>query len=461
MISARPRGCSRRGKSRKTAFFSSVAPGAWNNICSVVDINTRGRGHSRRGKPIRFQGAVLYTTVHLRLDAATLVFAISLLAFSLAILCALLARCGGSRRLGLHEWSASLALASLAFFLFFFRGTGPWVLTYLLANLTMLAVVPLTMLAYAKLLKVSASLSSMVLSSAVGWSGVLAVFFLETAPEFGVFSMSMAMGFQLVLAAWMVRGAPGRSGAHWRRVLNLMHGLGALVFFVRAGMALNGNAVQVSTVANSSTQIVALCVAALYFTVVTVVFVVMVSERLHFEMRDRLRRDGLTGLYTRTAFFEMVSTKAARLQAQGYALVLVDMDNFKRINDNFGHAGGDAVLAHAARMLSQWTRLSDIAVRYGGEEFCVLLHACSAEEAGRFAQRLVDEAGKQSVRMKDGRNVHFTFSVGYACAPAGQTSQGVESLEAVIDQADQALYAAKAAGRNQACPAAIVGLSAY
>jgi diguanylate cyclase (GGDEF)-like protein len=90
----------------------------------------------------------------------------------------------------------------------------------------------------------------------------------------------------------------------------------------------------------------------------------------------------------------------------------------------------------------------------------VLLHACTAEEAGRFAQRLVDEAGRQSVRMKDGRNVRFTFSVGYACAPAGQTSQGVESLEAVIDQADQALYAAKAAGRNQACPAAVVGLSA-
>ena len=166
----------------------------------------------------------------------------------------------------------------------------------------------------------------------------------------------------------------------------------------------------------------ALCVAALYFTVVTVVFVVMVSERLHFEMRDRLRRDGLTGLYTRTAFFEMVSTKAARLQAQGYALVLVDMDNFKRINDNFGHAGGDAVLAHAARMLSQWTRLSDIAVRYGGEEFCVLLHACSAEEAGRFAQRLVDEAGRQSVRMKDGRNVQLYVFSGLCVCP-GRTNQ--------------------------------------
>ncbi|NBX20845.1 MAG: GGDEF domain-containing protein, partial [Betaproteobacteria bacterium] len=101
------------------------------------------------------------------------------------------------------------------------------------------------------------------------------------------------------------------------------------------------------------------------------------------------------------------------------------------------------------RMLSQLTRLSDIAVRYGGEEFCVLLNACSAEEAGRFAQRLVDEAGRQSVRIKDGRNVSFTFSVGYACAPAGQSRDGIATLEAVIDRADQALYAAKAAGRNQ------------
>jgi diguanylate cyclase (GGDEF)-like protein len=391
----------------------------------------------------------LHTTGHLRLDAATLVFATSLMAFSLAILCALLARGAASKRLGLHEWAASLAFASFAFLLFFFRGTGPWILTYLVANMAMLAVVPFTMLAYAKLLKLKVPASSMALSSAVGLSGVWAVYFLKTDPQFGVFSMSMAVGFQLVLAALMVATAPGRDGAQWRVVLNIIHGLSALAFFVRAGMALNGQAVQVSTVANSFTQIAALCVAALYFTVATVVFIVLVSQRQQHEMTDRLRRDGLTGLYTRTAFFEMAANKPCQWQAGGYALVLMDIDNFKRINDSFGHAGGDAVLAHAARMLSQLTRLSDIAVRYGGEEFCVLLHACSAEEAGRFAQRLVDEAGRQSVRIKDGRNVSFTFSVGYACAPAGQTHYGIESLEAVIDRADQALYAAKAAGRNQ------------
>jgi len=392
---------------------------------------------------------VLYTTGHLRLDAATLVFATSLLAFSLAILCALLARSAASKRLGLREWSASLAFASFAFLLFFFRGKAPWVLTYLVANLAMLAVVPFTMLAYAKLLQVEAPASSVALSSAVGLSGVLAVYFLETDAQFGVFSMSMAIGFQLVLAALMVAMAPGRHGAQWRVVLNIIHGLSALAFFVRAGMALNGQAMLVSTVANSPAQIVALCVAALYFTVATVVFIVMVSQRQHHEMSDRLRRDGLTGLYTRTAFFEMTVAKPHQWQAGGYALVLMDIDNFKRINDSYGHAGGDAVLAHAARMLSQMTRLSDIAVRYGGEEFCVLLHDCSAAEAGRFAQRLVDEAGRQSVRIKDGRNVRFTFSVGYACAPDGQIRGGIESLEAVIDCADQALYAAKAAGRNQ------------
>jgi len=403
---------------------------------------------------------VLHTTGHLRLDAATLVFATSLLAFSLAILCALLARGGASKRLGLHEWSASLAFASLAFLLFYFRGTAPWVLTYLVANTAMLAVVPLTMMAYAKLLKVEPPSGSIALSSAVGLSGVLAVFFLGTDPQFGIFSMSMAIGFQLVLAALMVATAPGRHSAQWRVVLNIIHALSALAFFVRAGMALNGQGMLVSPVANSSAQIMALCMAALYFTAATVVFIVMVSQRQQYEMSDRLRRDGLTGLYTRTAFFEMVGNKRCQSQAGGYALVLMDIDNFKRINDSFGHAGGDAVLAHAARMLSQLTRLSDVAVRYGGEEFCVLLRACSAEEAGRFAQRLVEEAGRQSVRMKDGRNVSFTFSVGYACAPAGQTSQGVESLEAVIEQADQALYAAKAAGRNQARSASTVTLLA-
>jgi diguanylate cyclase (GGDEF)-like protein len=405
------------------------------------------------------QGVRLNTTGHLRLDAATLVFATSLLAFSLAMLCALLARGSASRRLGLHEWSGSLICASLAFFLFFLRGTGPWILTYLIANMLMLGVVPLTMLAYAKLLKIEVQLSSMVLSCTVGLSGVLAVYFLNTDPQFGVFSMSSAIGFQLLLATWMVAKAPGRQGVQWWVALNIAQGLSALAMFVRAGMALNGQAMLVSTVADSPAQKIALCLAALYFTVATVVFVVLVNQRQQNEMSDRLRRDGLTGLYTRTAFFDIANTELAQWQTGGYAVVMMDIDNFKRVNDSYGHAGGDAVLAHAARMLAQLTRLSDMAVRYGGEEFCVLLHACSAEEVCRFAQRLVDEAGRQSVRIKDGRNVSFTCSVGYACAPAGTTSDGMESLEFVIDRADQALYAAKAAGRNQALPAPVLELS--
>jgi diguanylate cyclase (GGDEF)-like protein len=126
--------------------------------------------------------------------------------------------------------------------------------------------------------------------------------------------------------------------------------------------------------------------------------------------------------------------------------VLMDIDHFKRINDAFGHA---------ARMLTQLTRLSDLAVRYGGEEFCVLLHDCSPDEAARFSQRLVDEAGRQSVRVKDGSNVSFTFSVGYACvAPAAKAGGNPETLVEVIDRADKALYAAKAAGRNQVKSAA-------
>jgi diguanylate cyclase (GGDEF)-like protein len=401
------------------------------------------------------QGVTLHTMGSARLDAATLVFFIALLTFSLALLIQLLARSPRSGGRGLQEWSASLALASLAFVLFFFRGTWPWVWSYLVANLLMLMVVPLTMKSYAKLLDAEMPWSSVALSAAVGLSGVCAVYFLETDPQFGVFSMSMAMGFQLVLAMLMVALAPGRQASPWHAVLYGILGLAAAAFLLRAGIALNGHALAVSTIANSPAQVGALCVAALYFMVTTVAFVVMVSERQQRDLGDRLRRDGLTGLYTRTAFMDLAAAEAGLLRKHGYAVVLMDIDHFKRINDAFGHAGGDVVLAHAARMLTQLTRLSDLAVRYGGEEFCVLLHDCSPDEAARFSQRLVDEAGRQSVRVKDGSNVSFTFSVGYACvAPAAKAGGNPETLVEVIDRADKALYAAKAAGRNQVKSAA-------
>lgn len=120
------------------------------------------------------------------------------------------------------------------------------------------------------------------------------------------------------------------------------------------------------------------------------------------------------------------------------------------INDRFGHCGGDVVLVHVGRILAKTFRLSAVVVRYGGEEFCVVLHACAQADAAKYAERLVGEADRQSVRLRDGRSTGFTLSVGYASALAAADSDDrQESLQSVITRTNRALYRAKESGPNQ------------
>jgi len=199
-------------------------------------------------------------------------------------------------------------------------------------------------------------------------------------------------------------------------------------------------------------------VAGLLFVAgVSMAFFSMVHDRQRREALERARRDGLTGLYTRAAFFEMAEEIDGLGEAQSYAIVMVDIDNFKSINDAFGHASGDVTLAHAARLIANSVRLSDLAGRYGGEEFCILLRECGEPDAALFAQRLVVEASQQEVRIQGAREActaRFTLSAGYASRIADPTGTGrTETLSEVIERADQALYRAKRGGRNQAVAA--------
>lgn len=191
-----------------------------------------------------------------------------------------------------------------------------------------------------------------------------------------------------------------------------------------------------------------------YISATSIALFALNNEKNRRETIERLRRDGLTGLYTRTAFFEMLPEIEQRGRAQGYSLLLIDIDYFKSINDKFGHCGGDVVLAHVGRMLANTFRLSDLVVRYGGEEFCVVLHGCEQAEAAKYADRLVVEANRQRVRWREGRSTKLTLSIGYASVmAAGGTNRQQESLQSVITRADKALYRAKESGRNQSLQA--------
>jgi len=233
-----------------------------------------------------------------------------------------------------------------------------------------------------------------------------------------------------------------------------MMALLAILFAVRAALAFSGEAPIIDPAAQSRVQLVTLIATSIGIIGSTIAFVMMVQDGNHRDALEAARRDTLTGVLTRRAFFEELST-LERQRGEAYALVMLDVDHFKLFNDRYGHAGGDAVLACVGALLRRSTRSSEVVGRYGGEEFCVLLRGCGEAEAKYFSERLVAEAAREVVRMSNGEDARFTLSAGYADDTIVQTGEdGVRPVRRVLERADSALYAAKRAGRNRATGAA-------
>lgn len=163
--------------------------------------------------------------------------------------------------------------------------------------------------------------------------------------------------------------------------------------------------------------------------------------------QQRVYTDPLTGLNNR-GFFESqlaVELERARRSAQSLALLFVDLDHFKRVNDSEGHEVGDLVLQHVSRLMVQHLRRIDQVFRWGGEEFALLLPGTKGAEALHTAERLRAVIESTPLAMGPGHEVGCTVSIGIALAP--DHAEGGE--RALLRHADQALYSAKAAGRNR------------
>jgi two-component system, cell cycle response regulator len=167
------------------------------------------------------------------------------------------------------------------------------------------------------------------------------------------------------------------------------------------------------------------------------------------EARETLRiqasHDSLTGVWNRRAILERLGDELARAGREGtpVAVALADLDHFKRINDSYGHAAGDAVLCEAVNRMRVSLRLYDAIGRYGGEEFLMVLPGCTTQDAVKLADRLRMSIGQETVEVT-GRHIVVTSSLGVAA------SDTIPVLDAasLIRAADTALYRAKAGGRN-------------
>lgn len=166
------------------------------------------------------------------------------------------------------------------------------------------------------------------------------------------------------------------------------------------------------------------------------------------KLRDQLKRlaetDGLTGLTNRSAFKAAATRVLRRSAVRGNdcALLVVDLDHFKSINDTHGHDGGDEALRRFSALLQRRTRSDDLIGRVGGEEFCVLLPGCQAQAALQMAERLRSEAEAEPVPF-NGTAIAVTTSIGLAMLRPEDT------LDTLFVRADRALYAAKTGGRNR------------
>ena len=167
-------------------------------------------------------------------------------------------------------------------------------------------------------------------------------------------------------------------------------------------------------------------------------------------LRQDSVRDGLTGCFTRAHAMEVLEGNMRRANRTGFpvSILMIDIDDFKQINDSYGHVPGDAVLANVAEQLHAMLRQSDVRCRLGGDEFLIILPDTPLEDAlrvGESVRHAIEALEIPSVR----GTMKITASIGVATSVCGRTVD----VSAFIDRADVALYRAKQAGRNavQAC----------
>ena len=171
-----------------------------------------------------------------------------------------------------------------------------------------------------------------------------------------------------------------------------------------------------------------------------------VKEKRHFE--EMAIMDGLTQVYNRAYFDELIKREEdrARRYPQKFSLLMIDLDDFKKYNDLYGHPGGDKVLRHLGQFFMQRIRTTDFVARYGGDEFAIITPHTDKTNASVLASSLLSMTGRELIRLDESVQFSVTVSIGLATF-----LDDASSGEGLIKSADKALYEAKKLGKNRMC----------
>ena len=172
-----------------------------------------------------------------------------------------------------------------------------------------------------------------------------------------------------------------------------------------------------------------------------------IDERKKAEeaLRELAMTDPLTGLFNRRHFFSVAEYLLAEATRYKHPLsvMILDIDFFKQVNDSYGHAVGDEAIKLLAATIKSIIRASDVAARFGGDEFVILMPETDTEKAIKAAQRLQFSLAKRTIATSQ-KHFNFTLSIGSA-----GISEEVNTIDMLLEFADRALYVAKQGGRNQ------------
>jgi len=259
-----------------------------------------------------------------------------------------------------------------------------------------------------------------------------------------ILSSVIISGYTMVIAFEFWRGRAEPLGSRWPAIVVL--GAHSMLFLLRVPFAL-ASSLDGSTAAlwNSGWFAIIALESLLYAIAFAVIVVAMAKERMELKHKKSALSDPLTGIANRRAFFDEAVARLdpARKDPRPLAVLLFDLDRFKRINDRFGHAIGDKVLRLFTEKAQANLRPADLVGRLGGEEFAAIMSGVELSTAFMLAEQ-VRIAFAAAARVVDGHRVSATVSAGIALLAASEAE-----IDSLLARADQALYVAKARGRDR------------
>ncbi|MDO1529377.1 GGDEF domain-containing protein [Fulvimonas sp. R45] len=382
----------------------------------------------------------------MRIDLATIALFGALQALLLApLLLAATRAYTGVARTSLRIWGTVLLLQAVGWVLMGLRGHASDWLSIVLANGVLMVSYAESARALRLLLGAPQRRLLLAAIGVAGWLGIAWFGVVEPDYRVRVYIASVALGAYLLLLAWPLRHALRRGGSSAQRVMLLVL-LGALLGWCgRLGELLSHPSAAAGLLAYSPANAAQMIYSAVEPVLASVGFLLMYNEAAQAELHRLARTDPLTGTLNRLALDEEADRLFQQAGSRGtpLAVLMIDVDHFKRINDDFGHAAGDRVLAVLAASIAATVRPPVVLGRMGGEEFLALLPDTGLAETMALAERMRAAVAKLRPVPGDGMP-GITVSAGIAVR--GPDDADVHGL---IRRADRALYDAKRAGRNR------------